>query len=62
MNTKMNKYQKILGSIFLGSILIFSLVAVSSAAKENGYYEDHDSDCGKRSHGSWNRLVGGRAV
>ena len=52
MNTEMNKYQKILGLVLLGAILIFGLVAVSSAAKENGYFDDHDSNSGERSYGA----------
>ena len=58
MNTEMNKHQKILGVVFLGSILLFGLLSVSSAARENGYYDDQDSDSdsGERRYGGKARI------
>ncbi len=47
MNTEMNKYQKIIGFIFLGTIILFGLVGISRAAMEEGYSSErheHDED------------------
>ncbi len=45
MNTEMNKYQKIIGFIFLGTIILFGLVGISRAAMEEGYSnERHEYD------------------
>ena len=42
MNIEMNKHQKILGFLLLGTILLFGVLGVSSAAKEEGYFEEHE--------------------
>ncbi|MCP4411221.1 MAG: hypothetical protein GY808_01410 [Gammaproteobacteria bacterium] len=53
MNIEMSKYQRVVGFIILGTILLFGLVGISSAAKEesnskerheyNKHYDDGDS-------------------
>ena len=53
MNIEMNKIQKILGSLLLGSILIYSFWGISTAAREafeSGEHKNHEHYKGDEDH------------